>query len=137
ERYYADLREELEEQIRRAAARGDATAPFVPRREALEREERLRIAELRQKNSLSVELRLLNLAVVQQPKLQLHAAVVSSRTTAPLELVWDPLVEALEAPPCPSCGRPTFAFGLDRHGRLLCQTCLAAAASRPDRTGRH
>jgi hypothetical protein len=133
--YYADLREELEEQARRTAARGDDTAAFASRREALEREERLRIAELRQKNSLRIELRLLQLAVIQQPKLLVRTAVASERTAAPLELVWDPLMEALEAAPCPVCGKPTFAFGLDRHGRLECQTCLAAPTNQ--RHARH
>jgi hypothetical protein len=121
--YYADLREELEEQVRRAKGRDEDPARLTARREALEREEQLRVAELRQKNSLRVQLRLLNLVLVQQPKLLLRSHVASEKTAAPLELVWDPLVEGLEAPPCPSCGRPGFAFELTRLGQLVCPFC--------------
>jgi hypothetical protein len=123
--YYADLREELEDQVRRRKAEEDP-ARLAARREALDREEKLRVTELQQKNSLRVQLRLLNLVVVQQPKLLLHAAVASAKASAALELVWDPLIEALEAPPCPSCGRPGFTFEVTRLGRLVCPACKSA-----------
>lgn len=131
-RYYADLRAELEEQVERARTRSESLDRFAGRREALEREERIRVAELRQKSALRLELRLLQVLVVQQPKLLLRAAVkADDRPAAPLELVWDPLTEALEAAPCPECGRPTLAWNLTRQGRLLCPVC--AAAARPQR----
>jgi hypothetical protein len=129
-RYYADLRSELEEQVRRSRSRDDDASKWTARREALEREERLRVAELRQKNTLRVHLRLLNLLLVQQPKLLLQTSVASERTAAALELVWDPLMEALEAAPCPECQRPTFAWELTRQGRLVCSACAVATPVR-------
>jgi hypothetical protein len=73
-----------------------------------------------------MQLRLLNLQVVQQPKLLLMAQVASGKAAAELDLVWDSLVEALEAPPCPNCGRPGFVFELTRQGRLACPNCPPA-----------
>jgi hypothetical protein len=126
-RYYTDLRTELEEQVQRAEARNEDLGKFTGRREALEREERVRIAELRQKSTLRIQLRLLQLLIVQQPKLLLRAAVlVDGRLAGTLELVWDLLTESLEAAPCPECGRPTLAWELSRQGRLLCPVCAAA-----------
>src|SRR5438105_3994119 len=122
-RYYADLRGEVQEQFDKAQARSEDTAKFTLRREALEREERLRVAELRQKNSLRVRLRLLNLLVIQQPKLLLHCVIESEKASAALELVWDPLLDVLEAPPCPVCTRPSFSLVLDRQGHLACASC--------------
>jgi hypothetical protein len=133
-RYYADLRGELEEQVRRAEDRGDDLSRFASRREALEREERLRVAELRQKGTLRIQLRLLTVLLLQQPKLLVHALVRSKgRETATPEWVWDPLTAAVEAAPCPSCGRPTFAWEWDRQGRLVCPACAAAAPARHGR----
>jgi hypothetical protein len=133
-RYYADLRGELEEQVRRAKSRDEDLSKFAGRREALEREEQLRIAEIRQKSALRVGLRLLNLLVVQQPKLLIRAAVLAGgKEVGSLELVWDPLTEALEAVLCPECQRPTFAFELTRQGRLVCPAC----AAKPPAQGRH
>jgi hypothetical protein len=133
-RYYADLRAELDEQVRRATGRGEDLARFAGRREALEREEQFRVGELRQKSALCVQLRLLTVLLVQQPKLLVRAVVQGKgREAAPLELVWDPLVGAVEAVPCPCCGRPTYAWDWTRQGRLVCPACAAAAPTRPRR----
>jgi rubrerythrin len=129
-KYYADLRDEVEEQAERARNRSEDEAKFASRREALDREEQLRVAELRQKSSLRAHLRLINLLEIHQPNLLLRGSIVSGgRAAGPLELVWDPLVEALEAVPCPTCGHPTFALEVDRQGRITCPSCAAQAAA--------
>jgi hypothetical protein len=136
-RYYADLRAELEEQVRRATSRKDDLSRFEGRREALDREERFRIGELRQKSMLRVQLRLLTVLLVQQPKLLVRAAVQGPRhAAATLELVWDPLMAALEAAPCPVCGRPTFAWAWLRQGGLACPACTAAVPAKAPRRAR-
>lgn len=132
-RYYADLRAELDEQVHRAESRGDDLSRFAGRREALDREERFRITELRQKGALRVQLRLLTVLLVQQPKLLVRGVVRDKKHEAAVELVWDPLTGAVEAAPCPACGRPTLAWAWDRQGRLVCPPCAAAA---PPRSGR-
>jgi hypothetical protein len=129
-RYYSDLRSELDEQQDRARAREEDLDKFIARRDALDREERLRIAELRQKSTLRLQLRLLTLLVVQQPKLLLRCTLSAERTSTPLELVWDPLTEALEALPCPACQRPTFAIDLNRQSRPVCPACAATTPTK-------
>jgi hypothetical protein len=130
--YYADLRQEATVTERRARARSDDLTRHASRREAIEREERLRIAELRQKSTLHARVRLLNVLVVQQPKLALRARLSGGRGAGLLELVWDPLVETLEAVPCPICGRPTFELALTRSGQVVCSAC-AATSKQPER----
>jgi hypothetical protein len=128
-RYYADLRGEQEEQARRARS-DDAGARLAQRRAAIDREEQTRIAELVRKSQLRVHLQLLQLLRIDQPKLLVHSAIGSDKhPPARLELVWDPLTEAVEAPACPACGRPTFALGPARQG-LACPACLARAPAR-------
>jgi hypothetical protein len=127
-RYYDDLRNELAEQVGRARKAEEAQARLPERLDSIDREEKLRIAELHQKNSLRVHVRLLQLLLVQQPKLLVRAlASAPKQVSAPLEMVWDPLTEALEAIPCGECSRPTFALEL-RGARLVCPTCAARPA---------
>jgi hypothetical protein len=126
-RYYADLRNEAAELESRARSRSDDPTRLASRREAVEREERLRIAELRQKNTLHVQVRLLNVLVVQQPKLALHGQLSGERVSGQVQLVWDPLMETLEAVPCPMCARPTFELALTRSGQVVCSACAAGA----------
>jgi hypothetical protein len=126
DRYYRDLQSELEEGARRAVKRGDDDGKFRPRIEAIDRERRLRISELRQKSQLSLHLRLISLLVVQQPKLMLkcHVRLGSGRDPANVELVWDPLLEALEAIACPQCQAPTFRLEpAPRGAALVCPAC--------------
>jgi hypothetical protein len=94
-------------------ALGARVSQFIAaaRREAIDREESLRIAELRQKSSVRVGIQLGSLVLVEQPKLQIKAGVsVKGRLVERLDLVWDPLSDALEPVPCARCGQPTFAF---------------------------
>lgn len=127
-RYYADLRRELDEQEGRLRGGEDSRARLAARREAIDREERLRVAELHQKNTLRVHLRLLQLLLIQQPKLLLRCLLTPpERAPGRLDLVWDPLLDALEPAPCPSCRRPTFAFGLTRDARVVCSDCAKNA----------
>lgn len=135
-RYYADLRAEVDEQARRAAGRDEDAAKFAARRETLHREELVRIAELRQKSTLKVHLRLINLLVVHQPKLLLMSTVQGAGVSGALELVWDPLIDGLEAIACPECRQPTFAFEIDRSKRAVCPSC-AVRTSGPIRPTRH
>jgi hypothetical protein len=130
-RYYADLRAEVEEQAKKAKARGEDAARFAARTEGLAREEQLRAGELRRKSQLKVHLRLLNLLVIHQPKLLVNTAVAASATGSAvgrLEWVYDPLVEAVEAAVCPECRHPTFEFAVTRQGRLICPACAAASS---------
>jgi hypothetical protein len=133
--YYADLRSELEDQSRRGRPADDAEERLKQRRAALDREEQQRVAELRQKSTLQVSVSLLQLLQVQQPKLLVQATLtVPKRPPGQLEVVWDPLSETVEAPPCPSCGRPGYAFDIDRLGHVVCPSCAGGdAAARKQR----
>lgn len=123
-RYYADLRSELDEQKRRARNLDEAAARHAERLKALDREEQLRVAELRQKSVLHVDVRLLQLLRIEQPKLLVQAVLsADDHVSGKLEVVWDPLLEVLEAVACPSCGKPTFELTLERSGQIVCNFC--------------
>lgn len=133
--YYADLRAELAEQRQRARKAEEADARHAERLAALQREEELRIAEIRQKSVLQAELRLLQLLRLDQPKLQVRTRLEApGHVAGTLEVVWDPLVEVVEAPNCPNCHRPSYSFMLDKYGRVGCEVCgPALAQTRPRR----
>jgi hypothetical protein len=128
-RYYADLRIELDDQKRRARNLEEAAARHAERKAALDREENLRVAELRQKSLLHVDLRLLQLLRIEQPKLLVQAGLhADERVSGKLELVWDPLTESVEAVACPSCGKPSYEFALSKSGQITCNACRTAVA---------
>ena len=125
-RYYGDLKRELEEQVKRAQNRADDLSRYSGRREAIDREERLRIAELRQKSALRLHVRLCQLLLLDQPKLRVSSVLVAPNgTSGQVNLVWDPLTKSLEAVPCNQGKRPTLWLALNRHGHIVCDKCSA------------
>lgn len=123
--YYRDLRTEVDEQIARTAGRSEDPTRAIARRRAVIREENLRLTELRKKNALRVHLHLMNVLEIRQPKLRLEAELASAKgNPVRFHLVWDPLIESLEAPTCPVCSAPTFSPRLHRiRPTWLCQDC--------------
>jgi hypothetical protein len=121
--YYARLREEA------VAASSGAVDPAAlerrkqERRQSIDSEERLRIAELERKSELRVEVRLTSLLILYQPKLLLFSSVIpKSGPALPLELVWDALSDSIEPATCARCGQPTYQIRVDRQG-LTCPQC--------------
>ncbi|HEX4793315.1 MAG TPA: hypothetical protein VH370_05965 [Humisphaera sp.] len=125
--YYAQLRAEAEDRAQRETDSDKAKA--AERLAAIDREEQLRIAELRRKSALRVHASLISAAIVQQPKLLISAAITPKGLPARnLEIVWDAMNESVEAVPCPSCGRPTFSFQISRTG-MGCDVCRGGRQS--------
>lgn len=105
----------------------DERANLQARIEIVDREQRVRIADIRRKSVLQVQLRLLNLLVVYQPKLLASGTLRGPESTENyLELVWDSLTNSLEAVSCPTCGSPTFEIGCDSEFSPLCPGCPPA-----------
>ncbi len=124
--YYADLRGELQEQAQRSRHPEEMAGKLAEKRASIDREEALRIAELRQKSSLRVHVRLMQMLLVQQPKLLAHVLIGGPKDAGTrFEVTWDPLVEAVEAVDCPACRRPTFAFARNPLGQVVCPACAS------------
>jgi hypothetical protein len=123
--YYARLRDETAVSPGRIADPAVAEARLRDRRQSIDREEQLRIAELQRKAELRVEVKLIGLLTLYQPKLLLHASVVpKSGAPLPIRLVWDPQSDSIDAATCPACLQPTFHLQIGRRG-LNCLQCAA------------
>ncbi len=127
QRYYDQLLTELDERARRESRQEqtlDVLSRLESRKDAVERERQMRIAEVRQKGELRVRLELSNLLLIQQPKLLLRAMLAERQQAAPIEVVWDPLTDAMEAVACPRCRRPGFSFRFEPRAGLGCADCV-------------
>lgn len=125
--YFADLRAELSERLRKAAQHQDAQEEIVSlqqRLDALAREETLRLEELQRAARLRAQIQLLNLLHVKIPRLFVNAQLVREKhAPQPLTLTWDPLTEKTDPFPCPHCQHPTLEQRLTRRGELGCPQC--------------
>ena len=129
QRYYRDLRGELRERLERmqkdSRVRPETVGSLEERLQGVGQEERLRIAELRQKAALSMHLRLLNLLFIFYPKCRIRARLQPKKGQAlELILVWDPLVGQLEPLACPRCSRPTRELAQGARDVFGCPGCV-------------
>jgi len=122
--YFHDLREELKERIERAKNREQDTEKFYERLKAIDREQQVRITELKSKTEMQIQLQLKSLMILKMPKLQMQVNFNPKKgETVQVSLVWDLFWEKLEAPECPNCSRPTFEFFLNKYNQLICPEC--------------
>jgi hypothetical protein len=129
--YYNDLHEEMKERIERAEQRDSDTTKLYDQLGVIDRERKIRINELKNKAVMRVEIELLSLMILSQPKLHAQVDLVPKKgTPGSTELVWDPLTEKLEAAECPNCKHPTFSLSPDLRGGLVCQDCSQNTTSR-------
>ncbi len=126
-RYFDDSRTELDERLLRAKESEDIDK-LKAQRAAYDREQTAQINELRRKMALSVQVRLMNVLLVAQPKIQVKARLSAEKSgSAEIQLVYDPANKRLEPIACPTCGRPTLSLHLSKSGQIFCDDCVGGA----------
>ena len=123
QQYYDDLKKDVQKRLYKA---DDARRPALEAKfAAIENEQRIKLADVAQKYRLRVELELINLAVIAQPKLDLLVEVKKRTATTKRKVAWDVLRHALELPACDVCGQPGETLYLCEQGHLAHADCLA------------
>ena len=121
--YYDDLEKDLKTRLQRAG--GERRTALEEKLTSVAEEREIKLADAEQKYRIQVELELINLALISQPKIGLKVNI-KKRTTATQRLVvWDPLLHQLEPLACDHCGQPGENLWLCEGGHLAHDDCLA------------
>jgi hypothetical protein len=122
--YYADLEHDLERRLARAA---DETrhSGLEGKLGATRADHAAKLADAEAKYKLRLELDLVNLAVIAQPKVMLSMRAENRQAGVTRPVVWDPLRRAIEPWTCDVCGRASPKLFLCASGHLACDRCLA------------
>jgi hypothetical protein len=122
--YYADLERDQEGRLARAAdeaRRGSLEGKLA----ATRADHAAKLADAEAKYRLRLELELVNLAVIAQPKLMLTMRAENRQAGVTRPVVWDPLRRVIEPWTCDVCGRANAKLFLCANGHLACDRCLA------------
>jgi hypothetical protein len=120
--FFDDTEEELTRRLNRAET--EERRNSIAAKLEVNRLDRLRkLADLEAKNRLQVIVRLINAAIVTQPKIRTLLSVESRRATVTLPVIFDPLTGEIELPSCQNCWRPMTLVHLQVDGRLVCPAC--------------
>ncbi len=130
--YYDELAREIEEQRSTLPAGAPERVALDGRLAAVRLERDGRLAELRRKYALEVEVSLLSVLRLYLPRLVVHGTLAGKHDRTELALVWDPLEQAGEPLRCQRCGGFTYEVALHR-GTVACAPCLEGKAASPGR----
>jgi hypothetical protein len=121
--YYDDIARDLQRRIERAG--DDARRASLEEKLTVAQAEReAKLADVEAKYRLRVELELINLQVIVQPKILLPVRIGNRTAEIERTVVWDPLLHRIEPLACDVCGRPGTRLTLCTGGHLAHEGCL-------------
>jgi hypothetical protein len=123
--YYDTLEKDLQTRLKSAS---DERRPGLQDKlTAVQTERTHKLADLAERYQVRINLTLLNLLVIQQPKLIQAVGIANRSTRISTYAVWDPLHHQLESLQCQVCDRPAQRLYLCHNGHLAHEECLAPA----------
>lgn len=121
--YYAELLNDAHRRYQKAD--GDRLSVMEAKIAAITAEREAKLADAEQKYRLQIQLELLNLALITQPKLDLTVEIRKRITSVSRTVTWDPLLHIVEPLACDVCGRAGDSMMLCENGHLAHAECLA------------
>jgi len=123
EQYYDDMQQDLKRRLERADE--DRRKALEDKLIAVQAEREAKLADAEAKYRLRVELELLNLLVIVQPRLVLPMKIENRTATVTRTVMWNPLLHRIEPLICDVCGRASFRLFLCTGGHLAHEECLS------------
>lgn len=123
ENYYAGLQRDLE--IRLSKAEDERQPALKSKLSALHDERQSKLADAEHKYRLRLDVELINLAIIAQPKIEIDVEIKKRGLRIVRPAAWDPVRHILEPLVCDVCGRPGEGMTLCESGHLAHSACLA------------
>ena len=121
--YYEEVRQDLERRRARAADETRRSA-LKDKLAAAQEEAQAKLADIETKYRPRLELELINLMVIAQPKVTLFVHIESRTAQITRTVVWDPLLQQIEPLACDACGNAGARLFLCNGGHLAHEECL-------------
>jgi hypothetical protein len=121
--YYDDLRKDTERRLQKAEE--DRRPALEAKLSAIDTERQSKLADVEQKYHLRIQLELVNLAVIAQPKLDLTVEIRKRGVVFKRRATWDPLLHVVEGLVCDVCNRTGHTLLVCENGHLAHVECLA------------
>ena len=121
--YYQDLSKDAEKRLHKASE--DRRSVMEAKLKAILAERQIKLTDVEQKYRLRVELELINLAIIAQPKLDLLVDIKKRSATVKRQVVWDPLRHIVEPLVCNVCEQSGDGLYLCENGHLAHASCLS------------
>ena len=121
--YYSDLLKDAERRLQKAE--DDRRPALKAKLAAITAERQSKLEDVEQKYHLHIQLDLINLAIIAQPKLDLTVEFRKRTASVKRTVTWNPLLHRIEPLLCKVCGQSGNSLALCEHGHLAHAECLA------------
>jgi hypothetical protein len=121
--YYDDTARDLQRRLERTDDPARRTG-LEEKLAATQAEREAKLADVEAKYRLRVELELINLQIITQPKILLPVQIGNRTVNVERVVVWDPLLHRIEPLACDVCGRSATRLTLCSGGHLAHDDCL-------------
>ncbi|MEE8304796.1 MAG: hypothetical protein V3S24_20435 [Candidatus Tectomicrobia bacterium] len=121
--YYDEMSGDLQQRM--VTAQPDRRLGLEEKLAAVEMERTAKLTDVVERYQVRLDLTLINLMVIEQPKLVLPVNLETRAAKLSTYAVWDPLLHRIEPLPCTVCGLSTERTFLCHHGHLAHEACLA------------
>jgi hypothetical protein len=122
--YYDDIARDLKRRIERTGDE-DRRASLEDKLAAAQVERQDKLTDVEAKYRLRVELELINLQVIAQPKILLPVTIGNRAIRVERTIAWDPLLHRVDPLACDVCGRSATQLMLCNGGHLAHADCLS------------
>ncbi|MBX3049928.1 MAG: hypothetical protein KF753_00565 [Caldilineaceae bacterium] len=125
--YYDALEADLRRRLERAESSesGRGIKGNQEKLAAVQGERTAKLSDIHARYQLRLEIELVNVQRIVQPKVMLPVEIGDRRLTVTRYVVWDPLLHELEALVCDVCGQPGENLHLCTGGHLAHEECLS------------
>jgi len=121
--YYDDMARDLQRRLQRSTDPARRAA-LENKLTATQAEREAKLADIEAKYHLRVELELINLQVIGQPKILLPVKIANRPAKVERTVIWDPLFHRIEPLACEVCGQSGTRLMLCAGGHLVHEQCL-------------
>lgn len=126
ESYYSENEAELKQKLSKEGLSSQRRQMLKQKLKinALDKEQK--ILDLEEKYKLRVNIKLLNVALIYQPKIKCKLEITGDGNKFYFNVFWNPVVKDIEEPFCLKCKSSSYQMWFDQEFGLICSTCHLA-----------
>jgi len=129
ENYYLENETEIQQKLSKAGLSNEKRQKIKQKLKINAIEKEKKILDLEEKYKLKVNIKLLNLALIYQPKIKCKLEIIGKGSNRfYFNVFWNPVFREIEEPYCMKCKSPSYNMWFNADFGLICPTCNSLSA---------
>lgn len=123
ENYYSENEAEIRQKLSKDGLSNEQRHRLKEKLKINTLEKERKILDLEEKYKLKVNIKLLNVALIYQPKIRCKLEILDRGKSFYFNVFWNPVFKDIEPPFCMKCKSPDYEMWFDANSGLICPTC--------------